>query len=176
MPLPAWKIGDTWKYALKAPGAEMITTMTLLREAKLENAPTYVIRRDSVESHYSKDTLEHIAAIKDGILINKRLNPSYDISWPLVFGKTWQNSYTWENSVDGSRHKIDLSMVVKTVETIKVPAGSFVAAHVQGYDNNSGRLIAEYWYSPVVKWLVKSRTYDVKVPLLEEELISVQTN
>ncbi len=50
-------------------------------------------------------------------------------------------------------------MIVSEIDNVTVPAGTFLAARVQGYDSRSGRLMSEYWYSPTTKWFVKSRDY-----------------
>jgi hypothetical protein len=46
-------------------------------------------------------------------------------------------------------------MTVAAFEKITVPAGNFLTARIEVYDRESGRLDAEYWYSPAAKWNVK---------------------
>src|SRR5262249_48933878 len=50
-------------------------------------------------------------------------------------------------------------MVVANLEEIKVPAGQFISAKIEAYNNESGRLMAEYWYAPGAKWSVKRINY-----------------
>jgi hypothetical protein len=170
MQKPDWNVGYQWTYAVKAPGARISTTKEVIREDQFEGVPAYVVKMNKLESYYSKETLERMAAMKDGKLMNKRYNPSHDLSWPLVAGNQWENKYTWEDFLDNSGHKTDLSMTVTSTEKITVPAGTFVAARIEGYDSKSGRLMTEYWYSPTTKWFIKTRTYNTAVPFIEEEL------
>lgn len=172
MQKPDWKVGYQWTYAVRAAGARGSMTKEVVREDEFERVPAYVIKMDEVEGFHTKKTLERIAAMRDGKLVNKRDNPSHDLSWPLVAGKQWKNTFTWEDLVHKSKHKIDFSMVVSNIEKITVPAGNFVAARIEGYDSKSGRLMTEYWYSPTTKWFIKTRAYDTTVPFVEEELTS----
>ena len=59
------------------------------------------------------------------------------------------------------------------MEEVTVPAGTFQAAKIEAYDNKSGRLDAEYWYSPIAKWFVRSINYGVEDGFArEQELVS----
>ncbi|HEX9442981.1 MAG TPA: hypothetical protein VGA73_02630, partial [Candidatus Binatia bacterium] len=64
----------------------------------------------------------------------------------------------------------DLFMVVARVENVRVGAGDLQAIKIEAYDAVTGKLRAEYWYSPKVKWFAKSRTYSDLVGAMEEEL------
>ena len=51
-------------------------------------------------------------------------------------------------------------MVVKMAE-VRVAADTFETVKIEAYDNKSGRLEAEYWYSQTAKWFVKVRNYGI---------------
>jgi hypothetical protein len=56
------------------------------------------------------------------------------------------------------------------MEPVRVTAGVFGAVKIESYARSTGRLLAEYWYAPKVKWFVKTRLYgDMGVE--EEELL-----
>jgi hypothetical protein len=65
------------------------------------------------------------------------------------------------------------AVVVANSEILKVPAGSFEAAKIEMYDNETGRLRAQYWYSSRVKWFVKLRLFE-NGAIREQELVSFQ--
>jgi len=80
-------------------------------------------------------------------------------SWPLEVGKEWSNKYRLEKPMEKSSVTFARRSLVVGVEEVNVPAGTFQTLKVEHYDPNSGILSAEYWYSPKVKWFVKSRIY-----------------
>jgi hypothetical protein len=57
------------------------------------------------------------------------------------------------------------------MEKVGVPAGVFDAIKVEAYDSKTGRLTAEYWYSPKAKWMVKARSYVDMEGFREDELV-----
>lgn len=61
------------------------------------------------------------------------------------------------------------------VEEIKVPAGTFESYTINVYDNYTGKLSSEHWYSPKVKWFVKNKTY-LASGVREEELLSFKSD
>ena len=168
---PEWKIGDQWIYAVRYPGDKPLTIRTIVREDKFEGVGAYVMKAEGGESFHSKKTLERLAAVKGRELTSKRHSPSHYFAWPLTLGKRWSNSYSWENVVTKNKYKPTLSMVVSDLAKVTVPAGTFLAARVQGYDARTGRLVQEYWYSPATKWIIKFRDYS-DIAFREEELMS----
>jgi hypothetical protein len=142
-----------------------------VREDKFEGVGAYVMKAEGGESFHSKKTLERLAAVKGRELTSKRHSPSHYFAWPLTLGKRWSNSYSWENVVTKNKYKPTLSMVVSDLAKVTVPAGTFLAARVQGYDARTGRLVQEYWYSPATKWIIKFRDYS-DIAFREEELMS----
>jgi hypothetical protein len=97
-------------------------------------------------------------------------------SWPLAVGKEWRNGYTEETLKNKSKDTIDLSMVVGAIEEMRVPAGAFQAARIEGYDPKSGHLLFERWYSPQAKYYIKTRAYFTKEGLIEQDLVSLKVN
>ena len=61
--------------------------------------------------------------------------------------------------------------MIAKFETLQVPAGTYEAFKIEVHSSHSGNLLNEYWYSPQVKWFVKTRTYQ-QDGVREEELLS----
>jgi hypothetical protein len=168
---PEWKVGYRWSYAWKQPRRSGTYTTEIIREDFFEGIPSYVAKADNNENYYAKDVLGIIARISGGKLVYKRNNPRQNFLWPLEIGKEWRNSYLRENVQEKSSQTFDYRMVVAGIEEVKVAAGTFETFKVEVYIYHSGKLFAEYWYSPKVKWIIKEREY-LQDGLREEELIS----
>lgn len=61
------------------------------------------------------------------------------------------------------------------METVTVPAGTFETFKVEVYIQGTGKLFAEYWYSPTVKRAVKEREF-LDAGVREEELVSFKVD
>jgi len=168
---PEWQVGFEWRYAWKGPKGSGTFTREIIREDIHDAVPVWVIKTGRNENFYTKSNLGLLATLSGGKPISRR-NATHDIlSWPLESGKEWNNTYILERPEEKSSQKFDLRMIVASVEEIKVPAGTFEAFKTEVYSNFSGKLLSEHWYSPKVKWLVKSKTYLIE-GIREEELIS----
>jgi len=171
MQKPEWKIGDQWTYAVKHAGDDPKTIRAIAREDKFEGEASYVVQSSKGEVVRSKKTLERLAILKAGQVIERRVGSSSNFSWPLTLGKQWRSNYSWQNLVTKTTHEVSLAMVVSEIGNVNVPAGTFLAARVQRYNSASGRLMSEYWYSPQTKWIIKLRDYS-DVVFTDNELIS----
>jgi hypothetical protein len=174
MQKPNWTVGDQWVYEEKSPEARRIVVTEVVREDAFQGIPSYVVKRDSEESFYAKETLGLIATMEEGKLTLRRDQSAQIFSWPLAVGKEWRNTYAEENLKNKSKDAIDLSMVVSTIEETTVPAGTFEAARIETYDPKSGRLLFERWYSPQAKFSIKTRAYVTKDGLKKQDLISLK--
>lgn len=154
---PEWEVGYRWEYAWKRPERSGTTTEEVIRESTFEGVPCYVIKRGRREYFYTKADLGYIASMSSGRLRRKLTPPRQRLLWPLEVGKEWRNTYIQEKPLKKTSRRIDRRLVVAKLEEVKVPAGTFKAFRIERY--NYGTLIEEFWYSPKVKWIVKSRTY-----------------
>jgi hypothetical protein len=173
--MPEWKAGDQWTYKIKRPRDEPMSTQSVVREDKFKGEVSYVVRVKDRELFYSKESLEWLAATKDGKIITEGYARSYDLSWPLTLGKQWRKGFAWKDRETQEQRKRDYLMMVAEIENVTVVAGTFLTARIQAYDSKSGRLMREYWYSPTTKWLVKFRDYS-EFPFEEEELAEFKIN
>jgi hypothetical protein len=176
MQKPNWTVGDQWVYAEKSAEARRTVVREVVREDAFQGIPSYVVKRGTEESFYTKETLGLIATMEDGKLSLRRDKSSQIFSWPLAVGNYWRNAYAEENLKNKSKDTIDLSMVVSTIEEITVPAGTFQAARIEIYDPKSGRLLFERWYSPQAKYYIKTRAYVTEEGLVEQDLISLKVD
>jgi len=106
--------------------------------------------------------------------VSKRNAPFQLLSWPLEAGKEWKFNHVLEQVQEKSSRTIDARIVVANVEEIKVPAGAFEVYRIEVYNNYTGQLFSEHWYSPKVKWFVKNKTY-LPNGVREEELLSYKS-
>jgi hypothetical protein len=176
MPKPKWRVGDQWVYSEKTPEARRTVVREVIREDAFQGIPSYVVKRGDEESFYTKETLGFIASMENGKLTLRRDKSAQTFSWPLSVGKEWRNAYAEENLKNKSKNTIDLSMVVSTIEEITVPAGTFQAAKIEVYDQKSGHLVFERWYSPRAKYYVKTRAYFTQEGLIEQDLVSFKVD
>jgi len=172
---PEWKVGYEWTYAWKRPGRSGTFTSKIVREEVFEGIPSFVIRNGKNEDYYVKDVLGVIARKTAGQLIFKRSSPRSNYSWPLEVGKESTNSYLRENLQERSSQTFNYRMVVAKIEEVMVPAGTFETFKVEVYIPYTGKLFAEYWYSPKVRRAVKEREF-LDDGLREEELIAFKAD
>lgn len=169
---PTWRTGDKWTYIEKRPGGETATRVRqITKESSLNGVPTFIVETSNGEIIYSKDTFGAVGAMKSGKLILTSDKPDQTMLWPLEVGMSWQNEFSLRNMLLNSTTRVTRHMSVVSEDVITVPAGSFNALKINSFDPKSGELIAEYWYSPAIKWFVKSRYYSVDAGMSEEELI-----
>lgn len=168
---PEWKLGHQWRYGWKSPGTSGTLTREVVREESFANVPAYVVRVGKNENFYAKEVLGLIGTMVGGKVTLKRDVPYQPLSWPLEVGKEWNNSFTLERLVEKSSQRFDNRVVVSKVESVQVPAGIYEALKIEVYGAYTGNLLNEYWYSPQVKWFVRSRAYN-QDGVREEELLS----
>ena len=172
---PEWKVGYEWTYAWKQNDRSGRYTSEIVREDMFEGIPSYVTRNGKNESYYAKDVLGVVARKTDGQLEYKRSSPRLNYLWPLELGKEWTNSYLRENIKERSSQTFNYRMVVPKMEEVTVPAGTFETFKVEVYIPHTGKLFAEYWYSPKIKRAVKEREF-LDDGLREEELIGFKAD
>jgi hypothetical protein len=156
---PEWKIGDRWLYEETAPGRKTALTAQVAKEDSVRGRLVFVVKFGDGEELYDKDTLGFIATMKNGKLTTYRDEPNRMFEWPLQAAKEWKNTYRLRDFETKKTDVIDRTMVVANLEEITVPAGRFISAKIEAYNNESGRLMAEYWYAPGAKWSVKTINY-----------------
>ena len=159
IPKPQWKLGDQWTYEEVRPGKKATVVKQIIKEAFYNGVAAFVVKVENEEGFYTKESLGLVATAKDGKLSTNRDKPNEFFAWPLEAAKGWRNTYTLKDLERKETAVIDRLMVVPNMEEVRVPAGTFKAAKIEAYDNESGRLDAEYWYSPTAKWFVKSINY-----------------
>ena len=141
----------------------------MMKEDSIQQTPVFVVKTENEEEFYSKETLGLIATKKNGQLSTQRDKPNEFFTWPLERSKEWKNTYTVKDLEKNESVLIDRSMWVSNIEEVRVPAGIFIAIKIEAYDSQTGRLDAEYWYSPTTRWFVKSRNYGVADGFVREQ-------
>jgi hypothetical protein len=166
---PQWKLGAQWTYEEVGPGKKTTVFKQVTKEDFYHGIPGFVVKVDNEEVFYTKETLGLVATVKDGKVSTNRDRPNEFFAWPLEAAKQWKNNYTLEDLDRKETGVIDRLMVAPNMEEVRVPAGTFQAVKIEAYDNKSGRLDAEYWYSPTAKWFVKSINYGMADGFVREQ-------
>ena len=156
---PDWKIGYRWNYEETVPGRKTTLLAQIHKEDSFRGRLVFLVKFGDREELYDKDTLGLIATMKNGKLTAYPDDPSQMFKWPLQAAKEWRNTYRRRDVETKKTDVIDRMMVVANLEEITVPAGRFISAKIEAYNNESGRLMAEYWYAPAAKWFVKTINY-----------------
>ena len=134
------------------------------------------MKEGNEEISRSVETLGVLETRKNGVITTRRDKQSQTLAWPLESGKEWRNVYTLENLETKQTYKVDRVMVVSGVEEVKVTAGTFKAIKIEGYDYQTGSLQAEYWFSPEVRWFVRTINYGAaETNVREQQLVSAKT-
>lgn len=158
---PQWRVGYEWVYEERVPATKRTLRKRLIKEDSVFGLPVFVVRVDNEEELYVRDTLGLVATKKDGKINTQRDRPNEFFAWPLGVTQEWRNTYTIKDLETKQVGIIRRLMVVPRIEEVKVSAGTFKAAKIEAYDDETGRLDAEYWYSPTAKWFVRSINYSV---------------
>jgi hypothetical protein len=168
---PDWKVGNQWTYIETRPGLTTKIIEEVTTETMVFAVPCFVVRIGDEAHFYTKATLSLLAIAKNGNLISKNSKPDRILSWPLETGTEWQNSFFRRNFERGTARRNNYMMTAASAEQVIVPAGIFQAVKIQAYGYETGRLVAEYWYCPTVKWFVKIRTFRRDEGYSERELV-----
>jgi hypothetical protein len=168
---PDWRPNDRWTYRETRPGVSSEVTGQVTAETLVWGVPCFVMRMGDETRYYLKATLSLIGVAKDGQIVAKNSKPDRDAYWPLRVGFEWQNAFTHRDFAEGATRRINYKGVVAREESVTVPAGSFRSVLVQSYGFQSGRLLAEYWYVPSVKWFVRSRSFNYLDGYSERQLV-----
>ena len=184
---PEWEIGDEWEHqvflVLKSGKEEKGPTRLLkvIEKEDFEGTMCYVLAesiKSLSRSYYTLDLNRKgfVNKVDSKVLSKAKYTPdTMELSWPLRVGKKWEQSYTGviESRSNGGRGKlkkrevtVKATLEVVGMEKVKVPAGEFVTFKIVKRIDDV--VVEEYWYSPEVKWLVRTKVYyqndDPKAP------------
>jgi len=171
----AWTRGDKWTFLQNDSGNVATVDNEIVGEEIFRGRPVFVVKSMDVENLYDKEDLTLLAVRKiGGPLIMEVSKTSGFISWPLQPQREWRIILAGNNLTNNSTFKYDQVMVVAGLEKIRVAAGEFDTVRLEAFGALSGKLRAEYWYSPKVRWFVKKRLYSDEVGATEETLLRVR--
>jgi hypothetical protein len=163
-------VGYEWMYEERLPGRKSKEIVKkIIREDSKGSVPVFVVKVDDEEHLYSRETLGLFTTMKNGKETTSRDKPNQFFAWPLEVSKEWRNTYSIQNLDIRTKGVVDRLMVVEAIGEVTIAAGTFKTAKIEAYDNKSGRLVAEYWYSPRAKWFVKGIYYDQEDGFVREQ-------
>ena len=173
---PEWKVGFRWRYQVARSGKTTDSIQEIVGIDGTPQAPAYVLKEGDEETLYSVERLQLLETRANGIIRTRRQKANELFTWPLQEKKQWRNTFSLENVELNQTGSVDRLMKVSGMEEVKVPAGTFRAIKIEAYDHTSGRLVSEYWFSPEVKWYVRTLSYESQDTYFkEQQLTSFET-
>jgi uncharacterized caspase-like protein len=178
IPAPRFVVGDEWEVlsvtSAATPGSEPVSTINWTRvigvfEDRLRLTHTRLDRPGGKpiepEGQFAvSPRLETLFDGHDAFSGHRKF-----LSFPLEVGDTWSYSYEYSTADGKGRFREDLECTVVGWSQITVPAGTYWALRIdeKGWSNNlspnapafarvAARLDRTLWYSPEIKYLVKS--------------------
>ncbi len=152
---PVWKIGDEWAYRYNGPLDAGTYVWSVVRTAVMDGFDCYVIKTGDREIFYRKEDLASVRELVSGVVIRRDVPPRPGYQWPLLMGKTWEQSFTRENWRDKQTTSMTHSWEVVAIEDVTVPAGTFKTIKIVSRNARTSRPAYEVWYAPDVKQWVK---------------------
>src|SRR5262245_41153836 len=89
---PVWKRAYEWSYRYESPTDKGTYVWSVDREEVSDGVECYVIKTGTREIFYRKSDFAHVRETVDGALVIRDVPPSVNYTWPLVVGKTWEQS------------------------------------------------------------------------------------
>lgn len=165
---PTWKAGDFWEY--KSSNGN-IGKLTIDTRGSFDETEGYYALSGKEKRFYSlglglRKTFGVVGVDTDYI---PALRP---FDFPLAVDQSWSAYGVMKRNM--SKMNIATHYEVLGYGKIKVPAGEFLAYYIISKDDY-GLRVAEMWYSPEVKYLVKTNYYTSK-GRFTEELIRYKLN
>jgi hypothetical protein len=163
-PKPIWNEGYEWKYLSNGKTA----FIRVVRKETYNNAAVYRVTNDKGRVLLLNDDLNLVATLKaEGDIENEFMPPNRVYEWPLKVGNKWIASGVMKTPTG----KINLSthFEVKDYGKIKTQAGEYNVFYIIG-NSDSGARVMEIWYSPVIKYRIKSIFY-TQTGLVTEEIL-----
>lgn len=122
---PVWKRGYEWSYRQESPTGKSTYVWAVDRDEVSDGIECYVIKSGSREIFYRKSDLAFVRETVGGALTRRVTPPAAAYVWPLVVGKTWEQSYHEERPRDRQSEEIERTVSVDAEETVTVAAGTF---------------------------------------------------
>ncbi|HVN31357.1 MAG TPA: hypothetical protein VMT45_05185 [Thermoanaerobaculaceae bacterium] len=169
--VPVWNVGDEWQYAYKSPTGAGTFVWSVDRMETLDGVEHYVVKGGTREILYRVSDLAHSLERVRSSVVTRDTPSRTSYVWPLTVGRSWEQQYRRERPVERQTREEGARWSVEAEETVTVPAGTFRALKITLFSRATGARLAEVWYSPEVKQMVKSREV-VTNGVQERELIS----
>jgi hypothetical protein len=173
--VPVWHVGDEWQFAYKSPTDSGTFVWAVNRIEPLDSVPHYVIKAGTRETFYRVSDLANTLERVDGVVVLRETPPRLVYAWPLVVGKSWDETHKQERPVERSTTDRNSTWTVGAEETVTVPAGTFRTLKITWRNRNNGAVLYDMWYAPDVKHWVKLREV-LSNGIRERELVSFRLN
>ena len=171
IPVPVWHVGDEWQYAYKSPSDSGTYVGSVNRVETLDGVEHYVVKAGTRETFYRVSDLANSLERVDGVVVLRETPPRLVYAWPLVVGKSWDETHKQERPVERSTTDRNSTWTVGAEETVTVPAGTFRTLKITWRNRNNGAVVDDMWYAPDVKQWVKIREV-LSNGIREREMVS----
>jgi hypothetical protein len=169
--VPRWQIGDEWQYAYQSPSGSGTYVWVVDRIVALEGIQHYVIKSGAREIFYRVSDLASSLEQINGSVVGRETPSRLQYDWPLIVGKSWEQSFRNERPVARQTTNNTYIWTVESEETVTVPAGTFRTLKIVWRNKKSNSLVHEIWYAPEAKQWVKIREV-LSTGIRERELIA----
>lgn len=154
---PQWVVGDTW-VCQKEKGK------IRLEVAKVDSSRK-VLKIGETRGYFDNDLGWIKSALGERLILENNPPNKGALFFPLWVGKKWRNEFSQKNIGKGTIYNFVELFQVKGWEDIQTPAGVFEALRIEIFQENlDARESRTYtlWYSPKIKYYVKSASNDLK--------------
>ena len=151
---PKMVVGDSWTY--KDYSKKMGADIYMAKIAYVEKDGSYAIKVTGKKSGFTR--------VYNFDADHRQINPPVGrrlLEFPLFIGKEWSAEFEGR-SRSGERYKYKDTYKVKEYEKVKTEAGTVEAFKIRRTNRNvntNNSYPTDYWYSPMVKLIVKSNNY-----------------
>jgi len=161
-PRPEWKAGYYWEYSVT--GGKTIRR-SVLKTGNYRNASGYQVTLLNGKEGFLDQSLG-LMAVFDNSIVDTDYEPAlHPFDFPLLVGKSWHASSKMRRT-PGSIN-LSTNYEIKGYGKIKVQAGEFIAFYILGRSDYGSR-VNELWYSPEIRYFVKSILYTNNGKVTEE--------
>jgi DNA-binding winged helix-turn-helix (wHTH) protein len=152
-PIPA---GTKWQRQTTDHTGVKKTEWTLSGIGTFAGRDVYLINSGGTTIFWDVATHNHIGTMNNGRVVSTAFPTEGMFSWPLILGKTWDESFRYIDYVDvGDISPVRSRYTVEDYESVTVPAGTFMALRIEGTPLLNESVTRTAWYAPVPGVAVK---------------------
>ena len=154
---PVWKPGFEWTFRWESPRGSGTFVWSVTREETVGGEHCYVVWSGPLEIYWRTSDFASVLQKRLGRVELQYTPPRHNMMWPLSVGRSWEQLFVVERPLDRQTANRLWTWQVERTESVKVPAGTFDTWKIVVRDKWANSLVWEYWYSPDVRQIARSR-------------------